>query len=129
MTIEAQCRIKLQAMGLPYGRSSCGICGPIIRPNWSCAEGRGIPIVGTTTDAGPTTVIAAPIFQSIGGGWGSPGVEGAPSRTEVARPVFHHELAMILAAAARPHGCVCPVGAEATCMGLSCPRRLPGVPR
>lgn len=25
----------------------------------------------------------------------------------------------------RPHGCVCPPGAEATCQGWSCPRRAP----
>ena len=25
----------------------------------------------------------------------------------------------------RPHGCVCPVGAEATCRGLACPRNPP----
>mgnify|MGYP001809781230 CR=1 FL=1 len=25
--------------------------------------------------------------------------------------------------AQKPHGCICPTGAEATCQGLSCPRR------
>ena len=24
---------------------------------------------------------------------------------------------------AKPHGCICPVGAEATCQGMACPRR------
>lgn len=26
---------------------------------------------------------------------------------------------------AKPHGCICPVGAEATCQGLACPRLPP----
>lgn len=57
------------------------------------------------------------------------GSKGAPGdgRTAVPRPVYLHELPAILAAAAKPHGCVCPIGAEATCAGFSCPRR--GFPR
>lgn len=31
--------------------------------------------------------------------------------------------ALSTAAVAAPQGCVCPVGAEKTCQGLSCPRR------
>lgn len=26
---------------------------------------------------------------------------------------------------AQPHGCICPPGSEATCMGLACPRNPP----
>ena len=38
MTDEPTCRLKRQAMGLPYGRSNCLKCGPIIRVGWRCAE-------------------------------------------------------------------------------------------
>jgi hypothetical protein len=36
--------------------------------------------------------------------------------------VYHDELAPLLAAQ-KPNGCICPVGAEATCGGIACPRR------
>lgn len=32
------------------------------------------------------------------------------------------------AAAPRPHGCICPPGAEAGCRGWQCPRRMPTTP-
>ena len=45
-------------------------------------------------------------------------------QTFTPRPVYHHELPSLLAAV-KPHGCICPVGAEATCKGMTCPRRAP----
>ena len=42
--------------------------------------------------------------------------------TFIPRPLYHHELDAILAAR-KPHGCICPPGAEATCQGFGCPRR------
>jgi hypothetical protein len=49
-------------------------------------------------------------------------VGAGDGETFIPRPVYHHELPALLAAA-RPHGCICPAGAEATCQGFSCPRR------
>jgi hypothetical protein len=45
------------------------------------------------------------------------------SRLEIAQ--MHDWLACWLAPASRPHGCVWPPGAEATCQGAACPRRSP----
>ena len=33
-----QCREELRKIGRPYPKSSCAICGSIIRPNWSCPK-------------------------------------------------------------------------------------------
>jgi len=37
------------------------------------------------------------------------------------------ELKRSLGATTKPHGCICPAGAEAACKGIACPRRGYGV--
>ena len=32
----ANCRERLRAEGKPYPKSSCAVCGTLIKPNWSC---------------------------------------------------------------------------------------------
>lgn len=34
----SQCRMKLKAEGKPYPRSSCAVCGSILRTGFRCAE-------------------------------------------------------------------------------------------
>lgn len=38
MMSEPRCRNKRQAVGLPYPKSNCDQCGPVIRAGWRCAE-------------------------------------------------------------------------------------------
>lgn len=38
MATEPMCREKRRALGLPYPKSNCDVCGTLIRPGWRCAE-------------------------------------------------------------------------------------------
>lgn len=37
----SECRLRLQAEGKAYPKSSCAKCGTLLRPNFQCAEGLG----------------------------------------------------------------------------------------
>lgn len=43
---EPRCREKRKAAGLPYPRSSCDLCGSLLRPGWRCPESEGISSAG-----------------------------------------------------------------------------------
>ncbi len=40
----SDCRERQRELGMPYPRSSCHHCGPIIRPNWRCPYETGIAV-------------------------------------------------------------------------------------
>jgi hypothetical protein len=76
---------------------------------------RSVQIADQTSATGRRTVFVpwTPISELLG---------AAEGNAALPKPVYHHELAELLAKT-RPHGCICPPGSEATCRGLSCPRR------
>lgn len=56
----SQCRLKLQAEGKPYPKSSCAKCGSLIRPNFQCAEGL------SKTNEGQTSMKPSKIEYQVG---------------------------------------------------------------
>lgn len=56
--------------------------------------------------------------------WPTPAIP-MPAGAAVPKPSVEDRLAALerAAVAARPHGCICPPGAEAGCRGFACPRR------
>lgn len=97
------CQQRLRRLGMAYPRTcqACGLFG-------ACRY----PYPDADFKLKPLPPVSPSHSTPVGAGDG---------QTFIPRPVYHHELAGILVSA-KPHGCVCPVGAEATCKGFACPR-------